>query len=47
MPWRTVAGDTIAEKGTPELETLVQGLFDKHRFFDLIRHFIVFEVRRG
>jgi type I restriction enzyme R subunit len=44
MPWRTVAGDKVAEKGTPELETLVQGICDKRRFLDLIRHFIVFEV---
>lgn len=44
MPWRTVDGETIAEKGTPELATLVRGIFDKRRFLDLIRYFNVFEV---
>jgi type I restriction enzyme R subunit len=44
MPWRTVEGDDVAPKGTPELATLVKGIFDKRRFLDLIRHFVVFEV---
>jgi len=44
MPWRTVDGTAIVEKGTPELATLVCGVFDKRRLLDLIRHFIVFEV---
>jgi type I restriction enzyme R subunit len=43
MPWRTVAGDSVAEQGTPELEILTQGICEKRRFLDLIRHFIVFE----
>jgi type I restriction enzyme R subunit len=44
MPWRTVDGQTIAEKGTPELATLVRGIFAKRRFLDLVRYFNVFEV---
>src|SRR5450830_839081 len=44
MPWRTVDGSAIAEKGTPELATLVRGVFEKRRFLDIVRHFIVFEV---
>ena len=44
MPWRTVDGSAIAEKGTPELATLVRGIFEKRRFLDIVRHFIVFEV---
>ena len=44
MPWRTVDGTAIAEKGTPELATLVRGIFDKRRLLGLVRHFIVFEV---
>jgi type I restriction enzyme, R subunit len=44
MPWRTVDGTAIAQKGTPELATLVRGIFDKRRLLDLIRHFIAFEV---
>ncbi|WP_211293145.1 type I restriction endonuclease subunit R [Brunnivagina elsteri] len=44
MPWRTIEGDQLAEKGTLELETLIKGIFEKSRFLDLIKHFIVFEV---
>jgi type I restriction enzyme R subunit len=42
MPWRTLTGDDIAPKGVPELETLLKGAFDKRRFLDLIKDFIVF-----
>ena len=42
MPWRTVDGSVIAPKGTPELETLIEGVFDKARFLTLIRDFTVF-----
>ncbi len=44
MPWRTIDGHAVAPKGTPELEVLLKGVFDKGRFLDLVRHFIVFEV---
>jgi len=43
MPWRTIAGDDIAPKGSLELEVLVRGIFDQERFLDLIRHFVAFE----
>jgi type I restriction enzyme R subunit len=42
MPWRTVTGEDIASKGTPELETVLKGVFDRRRFLDLIKDFIVF-----
>ena len=42
MPWRTLTGDDIAPKGVPELETLLKGAFDKRRFLDLIKDFVVF-----
>ena len=42
MPWRTVAGDKPAAKGTPELETVLKGVFDRRRFLDLVKDFIVF-----
>lgn len=42
MPWRTVTGDDLAPKGTPELETVLKGLFDHRRFLDLVKDFIVF-----
>src|SRR4029078_9756576 len=35
-PWRTVAGDTPAAKGAPELETVLKGVFDRRRFLDLV-----------
>lgn len=42
MPWRTIDGKTIAPKGTPEMQVLIQGVFEKHRFLDLIQTFTVF-----
>ena len=43
MAWRTVDGETIVSKGVPELETLINGVFDKLRLLSLLRGFIVFE----
>ena len=42
MPWRTVDGTAIAPKGSPELQTVIEGVFEKTRFLTLIRHFTVF-----
>lgn len=42
MPWRTVIGDDLAPKGSPELGTVLQGVFGRQRFLDLLRDFIVF-----
>ena len=42
MPWRTVTGDDVASKGTPELETVLKGAFDRRRFLDLVKDFLVF-----
>lgn len=44
MPWRTIDGEDIAPKGRPELDVLIKGVFEKNRFLDLIKHFIVFEA---
>ena len=41
-PWRTIAGGDDAA-GLPELQVVLQGVFDKRRFLDLVRYFIVFE----
>jgi len=43
MPWKTIAGDTLAEGHAIELEVLLRGVFEKRRFLDLVRYFIVFE----
>ena len=42
MPWRTVDGTAIAPKGSPELQTVIEGVFEKTRFLTLIRDFTVF-----
>lgn len=47
LPWRTVDGTKIVEKGTLELETLIRGVFEKRRLLDLLRYFIVFEDDGG
>ena len=41
MPWRTVDGSVVASKGAPELETVIEGVFEKGRFLSLIRDFTV------
>jgi type I restriction enzyme R subunit len=41
-PWRTIAGREDAS-GLPELRVVLEGVFEKRRFLDLLRHFIVFE----
>jgi type I restriction enzyme, R subunit len=46
-PWRTIGGDVVAHPGTLELSTLLDGIFDKKRFLDLIRSFVVFEDDHG
>jgi type I restriction enzyme R subunit len=42
MPWRTITGDDLTPKGTAELEIMLKGVFDRRRFLDLVRDFIVF-----
>ena len=42
MPWRTTDGRDIAPRGSPEMETLIEGIFAPRRFLDLLRYFIVF-----
>jgi type I restriction enzyme, R subunit len=42
MPWRTTDGQAIEPKGTPELQTLVEGVFEHRRLLDLVRFFTVF-----
>ena len=46
LPWKTIAGENVAAPTELELEVLLKGVFDKERFLDLIRHFIVFEDDR-
>jgi len=43
LSWKTIKGDKLAASTDLELETLIKGVFDKERFLELVRHFIVFE----
>jgi type I site-specific restriction-modification system R (restriction) subunit len=43
MTWRTITGRELVPPGSLQLETLLKGVFDKHRLLDLIRNFVVFE----
>lgn len=47
MPWRTVEGEALADAKLPELQVVLEGVFEKQRFLDLIRYFIVFEEVHG
>ena len=46
-PWRTIAGEALADAHLPELRVVIEGLCAKRRFLDLIRDFIVFEDDGG
>lgn len=40
-PWKAIDGPTVI-KGRPALEVLIKGVFDKQRFLDILKNFIVF-----
>ena len=42
-PWRTIGGREDASSKLSELQVILEGVFEKRRFLDLVRHFIVFE----
>ncbi len=46
-PWRTITGREDAAAKLAELEVVLKGVFDKRRFLNLVRHFIVFEDAGG
>ncbi len=43
MPWRTIEGEDVAPASLPQLQVLIQGLFEKRRLLDFIRYFVAFE----
>ncbi len=43
MPWRTIEGEELASEMLPELRVLIEGVFERRRFLDYVRHFVVFE----
>lgn len=46
LPWKTIEGKKKAEQAIPQIDVLLQGMFDKERFLDLVRHFIVFNSEK-
>ena len=42
-PWRTITGREDAPSQQPELQVVLEGVFEQRRFLDLLRYFIVFE----
>ncbi len=42
-PWRTIAGERLADSHVPELQVVIEGVFAPRRFLDLVRDFLVFE----
>lgn len=46
-PWRTIAGDEVADATIPQLEVTIRGLCEPRRFLRMIRDFIVFEGDGG
>ena len=42
-PWRTIGGEELAPVFLSGLQVLVEGVFQKQRFLDLLRGFVVFE----
>jgi type I restriction enzyme R subunit len=46
-PWRTISGREDAPAHQPELQVMLEGVFEKRRFLDLLRYFIVFEDSAG
>jgi len=42
-PWRTIAGEKLADAHLPEVQVVIEGVFDQRRFLDLVRDFLVFE----
>ena len=42
-PWRTIEGERLADSSLPQLQVLLEGVFDRRRLLALVRDFIVFE----
>ncbi len=47
LPWRTIEGEGEAPSTDLELEVLIRGAFEKRRFLNYLKHFIVFEETDG
>jgi type I restriction enzyme, R subunit len=47
MPWKSIDGINLISSDSEQLETLINGIFDKKTIVDLISNFIVFEDEGG
>lgn len=45
FPWRTIDGEDFFYAGETQLDVLIQGIFDKRRFLELVKYFIEFEEK--
>jgi type I restriction enzyme R subunit len=43
-PWRSIESEPLAPGFKPELQILIQSLFEKPKFLDLIQYFLLFET---
>ncbi len=46
-PWRTISGEALAPVFLPQLQVVIEGVFEKRRFLAFLRDFIVFEDDGG
>ncbi len=46
-PWRTIDGAELAPSAIAKLEVLLKGVFEKERFLDYIRYFVLWETEDG
>lgn len=46
MPWRTISGEDRESSHVERVEVLIRGVFEKNRFLNFIRHFVVFEENK-
>ena len=46
-PWRTASGEEDEPTSAQPLKVLIEGVFEKEHFLDLVRNFITFEHDRG
>lgn len=43
MAWRTIDGEEVAPQSIPQLEVLMKGMFQRDRFLDIIKQFVLFQ----
>lgn len=43
MAWRTIDGDDVAPVSIPQIEVLIKGMFQRERFLDIIKQFVLFQ----